>query len=293
MYSRAKYRDDKDWIDIVDPISSKKYDGAHFYMEIGKDSKPRFISRRESVKGGFPDRTDKLPHLANIVFPAESVGKVYNVELIHTGQSKSAVESHPAISGILNSLPDKAISTQQITGPVRAVILDLVDHPDMTYRDKIAHINRVVDSLGNKDLIFAPEFKYGKKDVASHIQETLDRKEEGIIVTDGSTTEKNNFRIKIKHSNTYNLLVADIIQEVDISGKPKDSAGALVLKDASQRDVGKVGTGFSRELRREIWLNKDKWIGKKVIQVKALPPTAHKLRSAVYNGEADGDIDTL
>ena len=293
MYNRAKYRDDRDWKIFADPISSKKYDGAHFYLKVGDDLLPRFISRRESVRGGFPDRTEKVPHLASLVFPEESRGQVYNVELIHTGHDKDMVESHPAVSGILNSLPDKAIATQKLTGPVRAVLLDVVDRPDLTYREKVRHLNQVVSLVGRPDVLFHPEFAEGREAVQGQIDQTLAKKEEGVIVTDGSITEANNFRIKIKHSNTYNLLVRNVIQEVDISGKVKESAGALELEDATGRDVGKVGTGFSRELRREIWLNKSKWEGKKLIQVKALPPTAHKLRSAVYNGEADGSIDTL
>lgn len=293
MYNRAKYVEGKSWEDLVDPISSKKYDGAHFYLEVGNNLSPRVISRRESVKGGYPDRTEKLPHVAELIFPTESKGEVYNAELIHTGHDKNSVESHPAVSGILNSLPEKAIATQKLTGPVRVVLLDIVGKPEMTYREKIDHLKKVSEFVNKPDILFTPEFVEGHEAIRNQLKDTLAKKEEGIIVTEGSIPEENNFRIKIKHSNTYNLLVRTVIQEMDIQGRPKESAGALELEDATGRDVGKVGTGFSRELRREIWMNRNRWEGKKVIQVKALPPTAHKLRSAVYNGEADGDVDTL
>lgn len=291
MYSRAKYRDDKSWESIKDPVSSKKYDGAHFYMEVGQDGYPRFISRRESVKGGFPDRTEKLPLLSKIYLPNHK-GEVYNVELIHTGKDKNNLESHPTSSGILNSLPDKAKTTQDIIGPIRAVLLDVVTPKINTYIDKIKHLKDVEKAANTLEILFTPEFKFGHDEVKKHISDTLAKKEEGVIITSAGLPEEKNFRIKIKHINTYNLKVVDIIQEVDVKGNLKNSAGALVLADATDRIVGKVGTGFSRELRIQIWLNKKAWMGR-IIQVKALPPTASKLRSPVYNGDADGLLDTI
>lgn len=297
MYSRAKYKDAEnsksEWQDIVDPIASKKYDGAHFYLEFDHSGRPRFISRRESVKPGvgYPDRTEKLPHLASIVLPSKA-GHVYNVELIHTGQTKDATESHPAISGILNSLPEKAIFTQTSTGPVRAVIIDVVNPKLDTFREKITEINSLVNEAGKPDIMFAPEFIHGIRDINNLIKNTESSGDEGIIVTSGSIPENNNVRIKIKHRNTYNLRVGKILQEFDIKGNPKKSAGALALYDRTGTYVGNVGTGFTRDLRKEIYNNPHKFLDK-IIQVVAMKPTAHKIRSAVYNGFADGEIDTI
>ncbi len=290
-YSRAKYKEGEDWKALENPIGTKKYDGAHFFMEIDANGHPRFISRRESVKGGYPDRTEKLPHLARLQ-AKELANEAYNVELIHTGFDKNNVESHPAVSGILNSLPEKAKTTQAITGPIRAVLLDVIKPYKLTYAEKIDHLKKVEKIFNNPELIYTPEYHKGVEAISKLHNDTIRNKEEGYIVTEENVPENSNFRIKIKHSNTYNLRIADIIQEVDIHGKPKESAGALLLVDGSGKIVGKVGTGLTRELRRLIWLNKPSYMNR-LIQVKALPPTAHKLRSAVYNGDADGDIDTI
>ena len=81
-------------------------------------------------------------------------------------------------------------------------------------------------------------------------------------------------------------------QEEDIYGKAKDSMGALVLADSTGRVVGRVGTGFTREQRIEIFKNPKRWLGK-IIQVRAMPPVASQIRMPSYNGLADGEVDTI
>lgn len=294
MYERQVYREPSNrnhWASLEDPIGSKKYDGAHFFMVMGKDGAPRFFSRRESVKGGFPERTSQLPQLTEKKLP-EFNHQVYAVELIHTGHKKDSPESHPAVSGILNSLKDRAIETQKSTGPVRAVLLDVV-HPKLeTFEDKIAQLKKVEAAFGNSDLLFTPEYHEGHEAIRKLLASTKKYGEEGIIVTSKSKPEVSNPRFKIKHFNTYNLRVKDMVQEVDIQGRPKNSMGALILEDKSSKIVGKVGTGFTRKEREDFWKNPNK-ILKKLIQVKAMPPTARLLRAPVYNGFSDGNIDTI
>ena len=58
--------------------------------------------------------------------------------------------------------------------------------------------------------------------------------------------------------------------------------------------VGKVGTGFDRATRIDAWKNPQNWKGK-LIQIKAYPPSipGGQVRFPIYNGFADGDIDTV
>lgn len=294
MYNRQPYKEPSDrnhWTTLDDPIGSKKYDGAHFFMVVGKDGSTRFFSRRESVKGGFPERTSQLPHLTEKKLP-EFKQQVYAVELIHTGHDKNSIESHPAVSGILNSLKDRSIETQKKTGPVRAVLLDVIRPKLNTYAEKIEHMKGVEKAFGNSDILFTPEYTEGADSIRKLLSSTKKSGEEGIIVTSKSKPETNNPRFKVKHFNTYNLKVKDLIQEVDIQGRLKNSMGALILEDGSSKIVGKVGTGFTRKEREEFWKTPSKVLGK-LIQVKAMPPTARLLRAPVYNGFSDGNIDTI
>lgn len=290
-FTRHKYIESPDWTSIPDPVASIKYDGAHFFMAFDKQGKPSFISRRMGVSGVFPDRTNKLPHLADIHLPSLS-GNVYSVELIHTGTDPLAKESHPAVSGILNSLPDLAKKTQEETGPIRAVLLDVKSPNINTFADKIDHLNKVSGMINKPDLIYLPKFITHIPDIHKLVRTTKEEGREGIIVTSLSKPELNNPRTKIKHYDTYNLKVSKVIQEVDKNGNLKNSAGALEVVDGINKVVCNVGTGFTKEQREEIWRDRQGWLGK-LIQVKARKPSASKLISPVYNGLADGNIDTI
>ena len=122
MFNRHKYVQisESDLVKHVGPdtIASLKHDGAAYFLKINEDGSANWISRRESVHGGFPDKTDRLPHLASIKFPKKFAGNVINVELIHTGNQDVEKDSHRVVSGILNSLPARAAEQQPFRLPV-------------------------------------------------------------------------------------------------------------------------------------------------------------------------------
>lgn len=294
MFQRAKYIEPSeklDWKHLKDPAATEKFDGGSFFLVFDKDGKPSYISRRPSVKGGHPNRTSALPHLSDFVLP-EFAGHVYNGELIHSGLNKNSPESHSTLSGILNSLPPKAIATQSKLGPVRYAIHDVINPNPSTYKAKLELMKRLETTVGKPDLIFTPEVHTTIPAIEALIDRTKRQGREGVIITSLSTPEEVNPRFKIKHKLTYNLLVTDIVQEVDKDGKPKQSMGALIVSDATGRPVGKVGTGFSRDQRIDAWNNPHNWLGK-LIQVSSMGFAVNALRMPVYNGDADGDIDRV
>ncbi len=291
MHQRARYHSDMRRLDkMADPVGSIKYDGANFFLQYDEKGNPSFISRRPSVTGEQIDRTEKLPHLAKAI--PEEAGNVYNVELIHTGHDPKARESHPMVSGLLNSLVPRSLSEQQRLGPIRAVVFDHINSPGATFKEKVGKAAELVSRFGDASLMFQPEYARGLAGITALVKHTKDTKREGVIVQDLDGNDADNTRLKIKHINHYNLKVKGIIQEQDIHGNYKPSMGALLLEDATGRDVGKVGTGFLRSQRKEVWEHPDAWIGR-LIQVAAMDPTAHKLRSPVFNGDADGQLDTV
>ena len=293
MYERAKYKDNSahDWAKVKDPVGTKKFDGGNFWMRVEPDGSLRYFSRRESVKGGFPERTNALPHLTDKKLPQYS-GNIYNVELIHSGHSKKLVESHSALSGILNSLPPKAIATQKETGPVRAVLHNVIDPYLPTYKDKLLHMKEVQDAFGKPDLLYVTEPHVGLPAIRKLIEDTRARGEEGAVVTSLTEPEMSNTRIKIVHKVYYNLRIVGFEEELDKNGVPKNSLGSIVCADSSGRIVGNVGTGFSKELRKEIWNNKPIWRNR-IVQIKSLGLASQRLRGPVYNGIADGDVDKV
>jgi hypothetical protein len=297
MYQRHSYKDssESDWTQLKDPAATLKRDGAHYYMAFNDKGVPSFISRRESVKGGFPDKTNRVPHLADVKLPQYS-GHVYSVELVHTGKTKSEDGNHARVSGILNSLPAKAIESQKEHGPVRGVLLDVINPPLTTYQDKINHLTQLEKEFNKPDLIFNPKIYKGIPAVVKLIDSTKKEGKEGIIVTSLTKPENANFRIKVKHVDTYNLRISGMEEEHDIYGKPKGSMGALLLEDSTGKPVGKTGTGFTRDMRKDFWNNKDKAKGG-LVQVKTFGQggvdKSGKLKVLVYNGAADGACDKV
>ncbi len=291
LHERAKYHDNMEKIrNAENRVSSLKYDGANYWLAYSENGVPSFTSRALSVKGEKIVKTDRVPHLAKTL-PSQA-GKVYNVELIHTGHDPYAPESHARVSGLLNSLPERSIREQSIDGPIRAVVFDVKDPAIKTYNEKIDHIKALVNDFGDPHLLFHPHYEYQEDGMERLIALSKKEGREGIITLDPTADEANNPRIKLKHKNLYNLKVTAILQERDKHGNLKPSAGALALADATGRDVGKVGTGFDHATRRDIHENPNAWLNK-IIQVEAMKPTANKLRQPVYNGDADGELDTV
>jgi ATP-dependent DNA ligase len=181
------------------------------------------------------------------------------------------------------------------------VLIDVI-HPKLnTYGQKVAHMKSLERAAAIPNLLFTPDFKTSKPEIDQLIEDTKIQGREGVIVTSLTQPEVNNPRVKIKHYRTFNLRVGGITQEYDIKGNPKESAGALICYDASGREVCRVGTGLSREQRIHIWTHPEAWLDK-LVQVKAMFHDAHKnpqkteaykLMHPVYNGDADGALDTV
>ena len=292
MFPRASYKENKDWENINNPVGMPKYDGANYYLQIDNAGNFHFFSRRPSIKGGFPDRTSQLPHLTDKSFP-EFAGQVYNVELIHSGHSFSDTkQDHPAVSGILNSLPEKSIETQERTGPVRAILLNVLYPKIDTFAEKLGKMRELEKAFGKPEVLRTTSIKIGKAAIEDLVDSSKKIGGEGAIITSLTDSEEGNPRIKVKHTNTWNLRVSGVTQEYDKLGNPKESAGGLKVVDSTGREVATVGTGFSRQQRQDIWNNPKSWIGK-AIQVKARTPSRHKLIAPVYNGESDGQMDKV
>jgi ATP-dependent DNA ligase len=294
-YSRAKYKDSSisDWKTLKSPVASIKYDGAHDYVIVEPDGQLRFFSRRESVKGGNPEHTLKIPHLTDKKLP-QFAGNTYSVEVIHTGHNKQNVERHNVLSGILNSKVERAVETQKQEGPIRAVLLDVKGDQFKTYRQKLLHMKEVEKAFGNPDLLYTVTPHITKESIVNLIDSTQKQGREGVIITDLDTPEINNPRIKLKHFQTHNLRVKGMTQEVDIHGNLKPSMGALILEDKTGKEVGQVGSGFTKKDREDAWKNPQNWTGN-LIQVRSMGVGKEdgRLRHPIYNGEADGEIDTV
>jgi hypothetical protein len=295
MYQRHAYKaiDQKDLIHHVGPdtVASLKEDGANFWLKVNADGSSSWISRRESVHGGYPDKTDRLPHLASIRFPKEYAGHVINVELIHTGTNPDAKDSHRTVSGILNSLGPRAAATQALIGPVRARMFDVISPEINTYGEKLEYMKKLEAAIGKPEILSTIK-TYQPHEIDDLLRRTKDRNQEGIILTSLTKPESDNPRLKVKHRLIHSLKISRILQEEDIHGNLKPSMGAVEVVDASGRAVANVGSGWTREQRIEAWNHPSKYLGR-VVDVESMGIAASRLRAPVYHGDSDGNVDSI
>ncbi len=281
-------------LQVPDLIATHKRDGAAYWVKFDKVGHPRLFSRRLSVKGDPIDRTEQLPHITKVTIP-ELASHVLYSEVVHTGKTPSGLDDHARTSGILNSKLEKSLKDQDEHGPLRLILTDVQEPKISTYGEKLDVLKRAVTLWNKPGLVSLPESARGVQGAKVLYDQTKRRGDEGLILTSLSLPEESNPRYKMKHVQTYNLRIEKMIQEVDKNNNPKNSMGALVMVDATGRHVATPGTGFSKQQREEMWANQDQYLGQ-LAQVKALKPTGHGrqlLRAPVYNGEADGRIDTL
>lgn len=293
MFPRHAYRSiqEKDLVHHIGPdtVASETFDGAAYLLRVNSDGSSSWISRRESVHGGYPDKTDRLPHLAGLKFPKKYAGHEIGVELVHTGNDPDAKESHRAVSGVLNSLGPRATETQKLIGPVRARMYDIISPEFGTYKEKLEYLRGLEKAIGRPEILSTIK-TYEPHEIDTLLAKTKHEKREGIIVTSLTKPESENPRLKVKHKIVHNLKITRIIQEVDIHGNLKPSMGAVEVVDASGRVVANVGTGWTREQRIDAWNHPQEWLGK-VIVVESMGIAAERLRAPVFDGWADGGID--
>jgi hypothetical protein len=202
---------------------------------------------------------------------------------MHTGHAPYGKESHPTASGILNSLSPKSIASQAELGPIRAVLHNVVEPALSTYKDKLLHMKQVQDAFKNPEILRVVEPHVGIPAITKLIESTRREGREGVVVTSLTEPEHANIRIKIKHQLYYNLRVVGFEEEIDKYGKPKGTLGAFICADRSGAIVANVGTGLSDALRKEVWINKGKYLNS-IIQVKTMGLARQKLRMPVFNG---------
>lgn len=295
MYHRHIYKQisESDLVKHLGPdtVASLKRDGASYFLVINPDGSSSWISRRQGVAGNYPDKTDRLPHLAKIRFPKKYAGNVINVELVHTGNAPSDKDSHRTVSGILNSLGPRAAETQNLLGPVRAKMFDVIHPTFNTYGEKIEHLKGLEKAVDKPDILSTIRL-YEPHEIDTLLQQTKDQDLEGAVFTSKTKPEAENVRLKLVHKQIHNLKVSRLIQEVDQYGNLKPSMGAVGVVDATGREVAAVGSGWTKKEREEYWKDPSLILGE-LIQVKSRGIAANRLRGPVYNGIADGELDTI
>lgn len=167
-------------------------------------------------------------------------------------------------------------------------VFDCWNMPDKPYTERKEYVKSVVQKFGWTNPMYSGGLKLcnNKDEVLEYFHEIGDKGGEGVIIRSvdgkykyGRSTLKEGYLLKLKFfvdsefevvgfeermHNTNEAKINELGNTERSSAKdglvPMDTLGSLVLK--YNDTTFKCGTGFDDKLRKEIWNNQDKYIGK-------------------------------
>jgi hypothetical protein len=269
--SKPKYRDlAPDAVDVTDDsqLMMAKVDGAHNTFVLDADQPVRVFSHRPTERDtGVIEHTHRfLPAFQSRV-PKHLDGLVLRGELFaadpHTGRARQAVET----GATLNSGVWKSRERQQ-HAPLRSVIFDVAqragkDVEALPFEKKLRILERVSRSLPFLEMPPMARTTKEKVDLLNRIrhgQEPITR--EGVVLW----PMKGGAPIKSKFRPDHDVYVRQIFSE---KGERNSLAGGFEYSWTPRgKVVGRIGTGFTHALKRDMLENPRRYIGR-VARVRA------------------------
>ena len=262
-------------------VLEPKYDGAHDLLisEPGKDLE---VYSYRDAKMGLIEHTPKISRLFGVKSPEDMAKVVLRGEVWAPGLDVSD------IGGLLNSHAPKARAKQQKSGQHLEYVGFDVDEiggrkmQDVPYAEKLLILEQLASRIPITvtDVATSPSQK--KKLVESIWSGDDARTKEGVVAwpLDGGMPT----RIPVK--KTYDVVVHDIYPIRPEAKTKKNMAGGVVYswEEDPEVPVARLGTGFTDEQRKELWLHPERFIGQvAMVESKPLYPSGI-LRTASFKG---------
>lgn len=248
---REEYLDSPDW------VAEPKLDGGRYMLYLDTDGKVYLYSRRD-----FPriDKSANVPHFAR-AFPALEE-TVLDGEVMLPNQTKLG-----DTTGILNSLPAKAIARQQTEGFLRYNVFDILFFcgKDVRQEPLVARrqiLEAAVSMMGNPYIVAVPQ--HSDKDRL--FREILAAGGEGTVLKNLNSPYGVNW-VKNKRVADFSVIISGYKPG---QGKYADTLGAVavsVYKDDNLVEVG-FASGMTDAERNDIWAHREEYLGR-VIDISA------------------------
>lgn len=246
-------------------VMTAKLDGASANIVLEGGKRPRLYSHRvpKLRPAGLLEYSHKVPDLYQTRVPHELGQTIVRGEIYATkGGKPIAAES---VAGMLNSDTWKSLQAQKKRGKLKVGLFDVLKYQgkDMAragYEEKLEALGEIsahMPQLGAPEIARTPD---EKRKLLKKIQtKGGEQTYEGVVLHDVRGGRR---PIKAKFKSDHDVYVRRISQAVDKKGIPKNEAGALHFSATpTGRLVGKVGTGFSRKLRRDMFERPNVYLG--------------------------------
>jgi len=266
--SKPKYKVIDEPADFSDEtkVLQPKVDGAHTIFHLKSNALNRIYSYRNRKNDERPiEHTHQLPDIRDLDIPKELNNTILRGE-VYAQKDKKPVPAEQ-VGGMLNASIINSLRKQKEQGKLSPYIFDIVkyhgkDVENETYRKKLKMIREVAKKIPDLKAAETAETAKEKRKLLDLVKRKKhpDTKE-GLVEWDlNSPTGKPK---KFKLRDTHDVVIREVFQAKDKSGKPKQEAGGFRYSwKPKGKLVGRVGTGFSREKRKDMWLRPKDYIGR-------------------------------
>jgi ATP-dependent DNA ligase len=287
----GKSKSIQDWIDRDHCVYSQpKYDGMYCCASYSFDGNLELHTRAgtEIPKSQIPELYSEIKTLMQEAFRLHEYPHNSNIHL--TGEllvfDGLKLLGRATGNGVINSIlkggrvPD-GLQVKYLVWDLASQ--DSLSDPENTYYRRLDRLFYIFASAGRSvgDFTYINITKtqhcYTLEEVLLYNQEYIKRGGEGSVIKAPYSTllnSKDNYQCKLKNEFIVDLEIVDFIH-ASKSSKNIDTFGSI-LCTTSDRLLFVAVSGISRELRQEIWDNKDNFLGR-IISVKAESITQNKL----------------
>ena len=261
--------DDNELLEHDDYIALSKLDGAHAIVSLHPT--------QEKQVRVFSYRTPKTPGRDLIEYTHKIGPKVYGAEVpnrykdtvlrgeVWAADKEGKPHHSSVVAGLLNANLWKSRDNQAQKGHLRTTVYDVVKHrgkdvSELPFPKKLEMLREIVNDVDYLELPTIAETKEQKKLLVAAVKnDPFHETEEGIVLQPKSGGRA----VKAKIRPDYDVFVRKIFEAKSKAGKPHGRAGGFEYSwERNGPIVGRVGTGFTHAEARDMWQNKDKYIGR-------------------------------
>jgi hypothetical protein len=243
--------------DYKDEVWAPKIDGAHNTVLIRPGKRLDVYSYRTSKKSGGPIDHSYRTDLYKAKGPVDLGTTIVRTELYIPGKDSST------IGGVLNSNVWKSRDSQSQVGKLKPAMFDVVKFKgkfveDRPYKEKLEMLKEIsmkVPELEMPPLAYTQQEKMKLKDDIISGRNPLTR--EGVVVY--KLNEATPY--KSKSNEDFDVLITGVFGSSPGSKYEGNAIGGFIGIPENSKTKIRIGSGLSDELRRDAYLNPNKFIG--------------------------------
>lgn len=266
-------------------VLSSKIDGADVTVSLG-DKGVEIFSHQPSASGELTDHTF-VTGADDLKTPAGLRSTRLRAELFAVKNGKTLPLR--TLGGLLNSAPEKALAQMEREGirlyvaPFQVLAHDGRNMEGYPYKDHLKVLDSIVKKMPENWV--RPDTAMSKASKERLISQIKSGKHpqtaEGVVAWAKDDVAATPIKFKFRdHSQVY----VDEVFPMTSKGKALSMAGGFTYRlKPGGPVVGRVGTGFTMELRKDLWDNREKLKGRKVVVESAgqFPGGAYRAPSFV------------